>query len=131
MPSTSHWCRRDIHTLSIYYRLCLSEAVFHRELKKLGAERVNFLAGEGADATAHFFDSKDNKRICIVTLSKSHAKHSLVEVHGLLVHEAMHIWRKHIDYIGEKSPSSEMEAYALQVIAQELMLSYQRQSGRK
>lgn len=131
MKKVGKWLRRDVHTLAVHYKLCLSEKEFHRDLKKLGMLPTSFLRNAHSSATAHFFwSSPGGKRCCIVCLAPTHAKHTIAEVHGLLVHEAMHIWRDHLDQIGEREPSEEMACYGLQIIAQELMHSYHLQTGR-
>lgn len=43
-----------------------------------------------------------------------------IEVYGLLLHEAVHVWQKVKKLMGEKEPSSEFEAYSIQAIAQDL-----------
>lgn len=49
-----------------------------------------------------------------------------VEVAGLLIHEAVHIWQEWCEYYGEVAPGREQEAYAVQAIAQELMAEFAR-----
>lgn len=61
----------------------------------------------------------------VVVLRSGHAQRPLVEVFGLLVHEAVHVWQLWRDVVGEKEPGSEHEAYSIQGIAQRLMCRYE------
>lgn len=51
-------------------------------------------------------------------------KRAIEQVYGLLVHEAVHVWQRIMEYIGESKPSDEFMAYGIQAIAQELMFAY-------
>jgi hypothetical protein len=110
---------------SYYYGLCTTEKQFHRELRKMNIDRAQwpeFIANEQSNATTHFFECND-KRAAIVCMPI--VKDRLgVEIAGLLVHEAVHIWQAHRDDIGEKQPASEQEAYGIQWIAQTLIHAY-------
>jgi hypothetical protein len=50
-------------------------------------------------------------------------------VAGLLVHEAVHVFQRYCEHIGERRPGAEQEAYGIQAIAQELMQSFAEQSA--
>lgn len=52
-----------------------------------------------------------------------------VEIHGLLLHEAVHIWQRIHQRMGEKDPSTEFEAYSIQSIAQDLFVMYEESQG--
>jgi hypothetical protein len=43
---------------------------------------------------------------------------------SLLVHEAVHVVQEYFRYIGEESPSIEIQAYAIQEVAGQLMYAY-------
>jgi len=62
---------------------------------------------------------------CIVCLDDWQGRNP-IEVAGLLVHEAVHIWQSYCDDIGETDPGREQEAYGVQAIAQELMAEFAR-----
>ena len=87
-----------------------------------------YLSSARADATVHFFDSRRGEGVAVVALGDTTGRSS-VEIAGLLVHEAVHIWQTHRENIGETHPGREQEAYAVQGIAQELMAEYARRLG--
>lgn len=51
-------------------------------------------------------------------------KRPIEQVYGLIVHEAVHVWQRIVEHIGEHKPSDEFMAYGIQTIAQELMFAY-------
>ncbi len=69
-------------------------------------------------------DYYDGGKHCIVQLGETKGK-SLVTIHGLLLHEAVHIWQRAKHLMGEKEPSIEFEAYSIQRIAQDLFDMYE------
>ena len=52
-----------------------------------------------------------------------------MEVAGLLIHEAVHVWQGYARDLGEDNPGDEQEAYAIQSIAQELLAEFARRMG--
>lgn len=87
-----------------------------------------YLSSARVDATVHFFDNQRGESVAVVALGDTTGR-SGVEIAGLLVHEAVHIWQTHRENIGETHPGREQEAYAVQGIAQELMAEYARRFG--
>lgn len=119
------WLDRALVVSPYYYGLCLDEADFRRELKRLKVPKDQwppFLASQSANATAHFFE-RDSERSCIITLGSTKG-HSIAQIHAMLVHEAVHLWQEIRSDIGEKQPSSEFEAYAVQALSQRLIEAY-------
>lgn len=124
------WLDRRIAKPGPYLCLCLSEAEFIEALKHLKPKGVpeNWVS-PGANATVHQFDNADGDLVCVVCLQPREHKednYTGVEIAGLLVHEAVHVWQLYAESIGERNPGSEQEAYAIQGIAQELMAEYAR-----
>lgn len=120
------WADRRLAVWSYYYGLCTDEKDYRRELKRMAIPKEKwppFVLGASSDATCHFFEKGDGK-LCAIVCIKVGEGRSGVEIAGLLVHEAIHIWQAHRENIGETSPSSEFEAYAVQCISQELMQAY-------
>jgi hypothetical protein len=48
-----------------------------------------------------------------------------LQVYGLLLHEAVHVWQIVKRRMGEREPSVEFEAYSIQSIAQDLFEMYE------
>lgn len=107
-----------------FLTLCLSEAEFRQAIAPLKAPVVpKWLTSH---ATTHVFTHDAGKApVCVVCLGSTKGR-SPIEIAGLLVHEAVHVWQEHCQHIGERVPGAEQEAYAIQTIAQELMAEYAR-----
>lgn len=80
-----------------------------------------FLSVEGAAAQVDFYS---NGAYAVVQLGDT-SERKPIEVYGLLLHEAVHVWQKVRKLMGEKEPSSEFEAYSIQAIAQDLFEMYE------
>ncbi|MGQ1619894.1 hypothetical protein ACT4Z0_11370 [Acinetobacter baumannii] len=80
-----------------------------------------FLTIEGAAAQVDFYS---DGAYAVVQLGDT-SERKLIEIYGLLLHEAVHVWQKVKKLMGEKEPSSEFEAYSIQAIAQDLFKMYE------
>lgn len=69
-------------------------------------------------------DYYDGGKHCIVQLGEV-ADRSLLQVHSLLLHEAVHVWQRVKVLMGEKEPSIEFEAYSIQRIALDLFSMFE------
>lgn len=83
---------------------------------------------EGSNATTTLLEGIDGRQICIVSLHTLPKGTRRSVIYGLLVHEAVHVWQHKVEGMGERNPSNEFEAYAIQSIAQELFDEYKRQT---
>lgn len=122
------WLDRRIAAPGPYLALCTTEkkylkAVRHCKIKSPGA-----WINAGADATTHIMNNPEGDSVCVVCINIG--KHSPVEIVGLLVHEAVHVWQEYARRIGEHAPASEQMAYGIQAIAQELLTEYERLVNR-
>lgn len=128
------WCDRALMVAPVHYGLCLSEEAYYAELKRLKIperEWDDFLQSWHASATAHHFECREaGKYAVIVSLGPTNGR-TREEIYGLLVHEAVHVWQQIKRLLGEDHPGVEQEAYSIQRIAQELMVSYREQKSRK
>lgn len=91
-------------------------------MKNFGVKDLNYPKSDGSHTE---LASKDTGSLaCVVTVTGDKGR-SANQVIGLLAHEAMHVWRALREDIGEKTPSSEFEAYTLQNIIMGLISAYQ------
>lgn len=125
MKQQYKWLDRRIARPGPYLTLCLSQKEFDDVLIKLKVRDRPPFVSHGADATAHHLFNEKGGHTTVVCLS-NHEGRNPIEVAGMLVHEAVHVWQEYCDTIGEKEPGSEQEAYAIQAISQELMAEYAR-----
>lgn len=80
-----------------------------------------FMSVEGAAAQVNYYS---DGAYAVVQLGDT-SERKLIEIYGLLLHEAVHVWQKVKKLMGEKEPSSEFEAYSIQAIAQDLFEMYE------
>lgn len=105
--------------------LCLSAAEFASALKHLRiGDKLDWAKNAHSHATAHSFEGP--RGLTVVVCLRGWQGRDPIEVAGLLVHEAVHIWQQYAERIGEHSPGDEQEAYAIQAIAQELLAEFAR-----
>lgn len=117
------WCDRG--WLPAYYGFCPSERAWRYEMKRLGVAKSP--PYPRSDARCSYFHNKDGDLVVLVTVAEHlDKKLSVASIAGLIVHEAMHVWRRIRKSIGERKPSSEFEAYAMQTIFMELFSAYVR-----
>lgn len=126
----NHWVDRTLMLFPFEYTLCLNKTQFNASLRSFGIKDVHewsFLETEYCDAIVHFLENKYKSHAAIVCIKDAKNK-TLIQIHGLIVHEAVHIFQKFCELIGEEYPSAEFEAYGIQSIAQGLMVEYERQT---
>lgn len=119
-----NWLDRRIACPGPYLTLCLSQPQFDAVCRKLRIQPFPFIHNDHSDAAAHYLESP--KGICVVVCMRGWRGRNPIEVAGLLVHEAVHVWQHYASRIGEHQPGAEQEAYAIQAIAQELMAEFAR-----
>jgi hypothetical protein len=122
------WLDRTIIRSPVFYALATSQKLLDQELKRLKVPH-NFGINKG-DASTNFLTNEDGDPVAIVCLFNYKAL-DILQVYSLLVHEAVHVFQEIRDNIGEKYPSSEFEAYAIQRISQSLMFEFNRQTKGK
>lgn len=103
--------------------LCTTEAEFLKELKrtKSPAPWPKWIEDD-AFATTHYIMTGKGNRATIVCMTDK--KMDGIPAASLLVHEAVHVVQEYFRHIGEDQPSIEMQAYAIQEVAAQLMFAY-------
>lgn len=124
------WCDRGF--LPVYYGFCPNEKAWRKSLKHMKVPYAEAPYPHNKDACVSTFDRPGARaglksKLCIImTLNDALDKHDdPTGICALFVHEAMHVWRKIREEIGERDPSAEFEAYAMQFIFTQLMEAYQ------
>jgi hypothetical protein len=123
----TRWLDRRIALPGPYLTLVLSEAEFIDAVKHIGESVHQQWQGNG-HACTHIFRCPGKPMTVIVALSGWKGRDP-IEVAGMLVHEAVHVWQRHAQDIGEEDPGDEQEAYAVQSIAQELLAEFARRQA--
>ena len=109
--------------------LCLSEAQYLKAVNQLKVPYPNRWLDDESTACVHHLKKSDNCSCCIVCLRIVEGQDP-VEVAGTLVHEAVHVWQRYKEIIGEAgSAGKEIEAFAIETISVRLMASYRKQIG--
>jgi len=119
------WCDNSL-IYGPFFCLCLTEKEYKRQIKRCGIKNPSTFLNKNANATCHHLTNSQGKLCCIVCLG-DYSNHSNLEIYGLLIHEAVHIWQQFKDWMGEDKPSVEFEAYSIQAISQELIESFDKQ----
>lgn len=83
-------------------------------------DKQAYFLDNGADAQVTWFEGGRKQ---IVQLGSTEGIDPVAVV-GLLAHESVHVWQAIRNYIGEKEPSREFEAYSIQRILQDLLWSH-------
>jgi len=117
------WCSRALVNAPLHIALCTSETGYRRELKRLGQSNPPDWLPENSEGCVHEY--AEALIVCVKP------KKNREEAISALVHESVHVWQFIRDYIGERSPSVEFEAYSVETIFSTLREAYDAQVGTK
>lgn len=126
----TNWLDRRIAAPGPYLALCLAEAEYLEAMRHCKVKNPNLWVNPGKHATAHCRLNPKGERVYVVCLDSWQGRDP-IEVAGLLIHEAVHVWQGYAEQLGEEFPGSEQEAYAVQAIAQELLAEFARRIGAR
>jgi len=108
----------DTGPFPIYLGFTRSEHAFKAEMRRLGVGVHEEFIRHGCNGRTHAFEHPKHGVIVIVCMGSTNGK--TASVHGLLVHETMHVYRHLLETMHCSSPRGEFEAYTVQFIAQRL-----------
>ncbi len=114
------WLERDLIRLPMYWTLCTSQKELINVRKSL---KVDGIEWPKKHANVTLLENSDG-RLCAVVCISGWREHTLEQNLALLVHEATHVWQYAREYINERNPSIEFEAYAMQAITQTLFEAF-------
>lgn len=121
----TRWLDRRIAAPGPYLALCLDETEFRAALNHIKASTESaWIRNAHSHATAHTLEGL--RGLTVIVCVRDWQGRNPVEVAGLLIHEAVHIWQRYAERIGEVRPGDEQEAYGIQSIAQELLAEFAR-----
>jgi hypothetical protein len=123
MRQKVRWLSRSL-IVGPYLAICFTEDEFRGILKYLEIKHYEWpqWITPGADATTHTLGYKN--KIATVICIHIPPEMDPVAVAGLMVHEAVHVFQRYCQSIGEDEPSLEFEAYSIQHISQQFMWEY-------
>lgn len=120
------WLDRRIAAPGPYLALVFSQDEYLAMAKQANVKNPGeWLTSPTADATTNILHNEKGDLLCIVALNNWQRRCG-VEIAGLLVHEAVHVWQEYCVKIGERLAGAEQQAYGIQAIAQELMAEFAR-----
>lgn len=122
---TVKWLGRDT-VRAPHLALCLTEKEFLQRAKhcKVGHPGP-WLEEDRHFAVLHTWEV-GGKLCCIVCLSPKAQAADPIALASALVHEAVHVFQRLCDSIGESEPGREFEAYSIERISEQLMREYAR-----
>lgn len=122
MKRKTKWVRVPISYPRAEMTVCRSLKQVRAAMKSVGdsEEAISFVT-DGAAATTWFLPGDGGFSRVVICVRKGIDK---VPLTALIVHEAVHIWQRAKDDMGEDRHGDEVEAYAIQAIVQELLENF-------
>lgn len=129
MTPRAKWITHTILSSHTNIGLCLTDEQLQREKKLLKVDgALDFpLPGNGRVLE---FTNKELSYCNIVCLNIPDDAMP-VSINGLIAHESVHVYQHIMDYIGEENPGTEIEAYIIQTIFENLCEAYNAVKGKK
>lgn len=106
--------------------LCLTDKAYKRECKEFEIDKPHDMKHSTAMVTT-WENTTIRKERYVIVVNTDHiirTKLNNTQVFAVLAHEAVHVKQRLYEYIGEREPGRESEAYLVQSIAQFCMTNY-------
>lgn len=104
--------------------LCLSRADYLKAVAHCNVQNPEPWLIPDQAACVHVWEC-DGSLVCVVCMDPPEDFDG-IDIAALLTHEAVHVFQRLCDFIGETHPSREFEAYSIEHIAERLMREYAR-----
>lgn len=137
---TNRLLDRTVIDLPFHWMLCISRKQLKSELKKFQLEERDLRSqfyGEplGWGATTYQLEHTKTLEkfhiICVDYEALKARKCTRNYISSLLTHEVVHIFQFLVEHWGEKTPSSEFQAYAIQNLSKSLLDAYDAEVKKK
>lgn len=112
----------------IFFATCLSKETFEEELRRIKCAASPPFTN-GTPATAHFFDCANGDIHVLVCFDvDAMADLTGIETAALMAHEAVHVMQQCRDWMREKDPGQEWEAFTVQHVVLRFMEDWESQA---
>lgn len=106
-----------------------NKSAWKKSMKGLNCNEPWPMTNNSVGHTQWLHNSITGEAVILVSLTDKHERDAF-EIISTITHEAVHVWQFLCQSIGEKSPGIEMEAYAIQHIAGELIKAFTKTTGK-
>lgn len=111
--------------------LVLTEEAYLKALRSVGvavSSRGHWLAGNAEGGCMTSCKDSGGRTVCIVAIRPG-PEQNWVEIFAMIAHEAVHVFQRYCEDIGEAQPSMEFEAYSIEKLTIRLVYEYCRQTN--
>lgn len=116
----------DWLSVPVKYCLCFTVEEYEYANKICGRKHYRPFVNEGAHATTHTFELPNGRGRGATVCINLQPDWTIEQIHGLLVHEAVHVFQEIMSAWGETEPGSETMAYFVQTVATDLFYELTR-----
>lgn len=107
----------------VYLGFCPSEKAWNDTLKEYKIKEEPYPTSHGR--CTYLVNNISGDEVILLTINPKDTT-SPLEIVGLIIHESVHAFDFICESIGEEKPSTELKAYSVQAIAQEMINAYNK-----